>query len=391
MATSLFSGKKQSGAPEKSASSSTGMAASSGAVTGSAALTELKKDLTQLSATLHEIFELMNMDMRNIGTDWQDGKYQEFVEGYRPQINKCEEISERYKEWCMRVLDPTIENVISVEKTDVGGGSSGSVGGTFGGGSAGDIGESGATVAPATSRIGSIGRLGRVSNLGNGTPTASNNQTRSVRSASQSTRSTNGRLSTSIDNSATRTTFARSAAKPTTSPSSNAARSATKSATNNSQTSAKIGDDKGKFTHLPIDKKKNPTQTAQEKNTTQVKKTTNKDNPSTKLTPAQRAEQRCQESGMHQKPGTNSDHTGYMDEDVIKSSDKFDANLNAEGKLKVDIKEDSLAGKFLDGVGVKGGGEVGLGGNVGYDNAKETTTGGGRYYYKCVDDNKANQ
>ena len=119
MATSLFSGKKQSGAPEKIASSSTGTAASSGAVTGSAALTELKKDLTQLSATLHEIFELMNMDMRNIGNDWQDGKYQEFVEGYRPQINKCEEISERYKEWCMRVLDPTIENVIAVEKTDV--------------------------------------------------------------------------------------------------------------------------------------------------------------------------------------------------------------------------------------------------------------------------------
>lgn len=120
MATSLFSGKKQeSRSPEKIASSSTGIAASSGAVTGSAALTELKKDLTQLSATLHEIFELMNMDMRNIGNDWQDGKYQEFVEGYRPQINKCEEISERYKEWCMRVLDPTIENVIAVEKTDV--------------------------------------------------------------------------------------------------------------------------------------------------------------------------------------------------------------------------------------------------------------------------------
>lgn len=98
--------------------------ASNSAVTGSAALTELKNDLTRLSATLHEIFELMNADMRQIGDAWQDGKYQEFVEGYRPQINKCEDISKRYKEWCIRVLDPTIENVIAVEKTDVGSGNS---------------------------------------------------------------------------------------------------------------------------------------------------------------------------------------------------------------------------------------------------------------------------
>lgn len=103
----------------KGGASSVGMASNSGAVTGSAALTELKNDLTQLSTTLHEIYELMNTDMRNIGDAWQDGKYQEFVEGYRPQINKCEEIANRYAEWCQRVLDPTIENVIAVEKTDV--------------------------------------------------------------------------------------------------------------------------------------------------------------------------------------------------------------------------------------------------------------------------------
>lgn len=135
MATSLFSTKhvlkedeisirknmkkQEFWSPSKSGASSAGMSSSSGAVTGSAALTELKNNLIQLSATLHEIYELMNTDMRNVGEAWQDGKYQEFVEGYRPQINKCEEISERYKEWCIRVLDPTIENVIAVEKTDV--------------------------------------------------------------------------------------------------------------------------------------------------------------------------------------------------------------------------------------------------------------------------------
>jgi len=111
------------------------------AVTSSAALIELKSDLTRLSNTLHVIFDLMNTDMSQVGQTWQDGKYEEFVQGYRPQINKCEEISVRYSEWCARVLDPTIENIIAVETTDVGGG-----GGSFGGGSSADIG--GSSMAP---------------------------------------------------------------------------------------------------------------------------------------------------------------------------------------------------------------------------------------------------
>lgn len=95
----------------------------SNAVTSSVALTELKNNLTNLSKSLHNIYDLMNTDMRQIGEAWQDGKYQEFVEGYKPQIDKCEEISVRYNDWCQRVLNPTIENVIAVERTDVGGGS----------------------------------------------------------------------------------------------------------------------------------------------------------------------------------------------------------------------------------------------------------------------------
>ena len=88
---------------------------------GSVALTELKSDLTQLSQTLHQIYELMNADMRQVNAAWQDNKYQEFVQGYQPQIRKCEDIANRYAEWCARVLDPTIENVIAVETTDVSG------------------------------------------------------------------------------------------------------------------------------------------------------------------------------------------------------------------------------------------------------------------------------
>ena len=95
---------------------------------GSEALSGLKSDLTNLSKALHKIYELMQADMRQVNVAWQDSKYQEFVDNYQPQIQKCDEIANRYTEWCVKVLDPTIENVIAVETTDVGSGE-GSVGG----------------------------------------------------------------------------------------------------------------------------------------------------------------------------------------------------------------------------------------------------------------------
>jgi uncharacterized protein YukE len=103
--------------------------------TSSAALIELKNDLTQLSKALHVIYDLMNADMRQLGDTWQDGKYQEFVQGYQPQIQKCEEIANRYADGCARVLEPTIQNVVVVEKADVSGASIGA-GGSVGGGNA---------------------------------------------------------------------------------------------------------------------------------------------------------------------------------------------------------------------------------------------------------------
>lgn len=103
---------------------------------GSEGLTELKNDLTNLSKALHELYELMNADMRQVGEAWRDGKYEEFVSGYKPKINKCEEISERYSEWCKKVLDPAIEECMAIETTDVGGGEGGVVPNSGGGGSA---------------------------------------------------------------------------------------------------------------------------------------------------------------------------------------------------------------------------------------------------------------
>lgn len=119
---------------------------------GSAGLTTLKEDLLKLSQSLHEVYELMNADMRNVGEAWRDGKYEEFVSGYRPQIMKCEEISRRYKEWCKRVLEPAIEECVEIETANVGGDGGRSVGGS----GAGDTTNGTGVPQPGTSKIDSF-------------------------------------------------------------------------------------------------------------------------------------------------------------------------------------------------------------------------------------------
>jgi hypothetical protein len=96
---------------------------------GSAALVDLQNDLTLLSKSLLRIHELMDADMRAVNAAWQDGKYQEFVQGYKPQIDKCETIANRYAVWCSKVLDPTIQNAVAAENVNVSGGAVSSVGG----------------------------------------------------------------------------------------------------------------------------------------------------------------------------------------------------------------------------------------------------------------------
>lgn len=141
----------------------------------SKALIELKTDLTHLSESLHEIYDLMNADMSQVGEYWEDPKYAEFVSGYQPQIAKCEEISERYSEWCKRVLDPTIEKVIAIETTDVGGdgGSSG------GGGAAADAVSGGASSGSSSSdKFGGF-------NMGGGRPLSSSEKAEEYREATR--------------------------------------------------------------------------------------------------------------------------------------------------------------------------------------------------------------
>lgn len=115
--------------------------ASDGLITSSVTLIKLKEDLLNLSKSLHEIYNLMDADMNNLSELWRDGKYEEFISGYKPQINKCEEIAEKYEDWCKRVLDPAIEKAIIIEGANVGpdGGSASGGGVSSGSGEGGAV------------------------------------------------------------------------------------------------------------------------------------------------------------------------------------------------------------------------------------------------------------
>lgn len=110
---------------------------------GSESLTNLKEDLRKLSESLHEIYDLMSADLSQLGEAWRDGKYEEYVSGYLPYVKKCEEISQRYADWCTLVLDPAIEKCIAIESSDVGG-DGGNIGAPIGG-----ISDSGSQEKPA--------------------------------------------------------------------------------------------------------------------------------------------------------------------------------------------------------------------------------------------------
>lgn len=87
----------------------------------SAELQTLQCDLVHLSNELHKLYELMNSDVSGLGEYWRDQKYEEFLTGYKPQMEKLEEISERYREWATKDLQTTIDNVIDAEGVDVSG------------------------------------------------------------------------------------------------------------------------------------------------------------------------------------------------------------------------------------------------------------------------------
>lgn len=84
------------------------------------ALSGLNDKLMNLAGCLHSIYEFMVNNMKKIGEDaWQDHKYQEFVDGYSPQILKCDNIADRYEKWCKDAITPLLGKVEKVDSASV--------------------------------------------------------------------------------------------------------------------------------------------------------------------------------------------------------------------------------------------------------------------------------
>ena len=77
-----------------------------------AELMTLQSELVSLASQMHELYELMSSDVWVIDEIWRDQKYDEFVAGYKPQMDKMEEISENYHEWATKDLQVIIDNCI---------------------------------------------------------------------------------------------------------------------------------------------------------------------------------------------------------------------------------------------------------------------------------------
>lgn len=98
----------------------------SGVYVGSDVLTNLQTEIRQLSSSLEELYNTMVQQMNRVNEFWQDAKYEEFKQGYGPQIAKCQEIAANYRNWCTSVLQQTIDQVVKTERTDVSGSGVGS-------------------------------------------------------------------------------------------------------------------------------------------------------------------------------------------------------------------------------------------------------------------------
>lgn len=124
--------------------------ATNSAQVSSAALRGLQSNLKNLSKAIQEICDNLNSDRSRIGQEWRDQKFEEFSNGFQPQIVKCQGISERYETWASGILNQAAEQVEIIEQANVGS-SGGSVGAAVSNAAVGGA----AVAASSASQIGS--------------------------------------------------------------------------------------------------------------------------------------------------------------------------------------------------------------------------------------------
>lgn len=87
-----------------------------GTYVSSKSLIELQTELKNLSGELEELYNVLSTAVNAANEQWQDGKYDEFVNEFRSSKETVIELSEKYKEWANSYLPPRIEKSIEYEK-----------------------------------------------------------------------------------------------------------------------------------------------------------------------------------------------------------------------------------------------------------------------------------
>ena len=96
------------------------MATVSSGYVSSKALMDLQTELKQLSENIMEVYDLINQNVVSVHEDWDDEKFEEFYEDFKPKNELIFDLSEKYMEWANNYLPPRIELAIKYEKAKTG-------------------------------------------------------------------------------------------------------------------------------------------------------------------------------------------------------------------------------------------------------------------------------
>ena len=78
-------------------------------------LTTFQVKLKNLSQVLHEARTTILNGLNSLGSDWQDQKYQQFVDEFRASEQKLGAIAQKYQDWATGHLQRKIDEAIAYE------------------------------------------------------------------------------------------------------------------------------------------------------------------------------------------------------------------------------------------------------------------------------------
>lgn len=72
-------------------------------------LEKLQREILNIKDKINELRETVSTAISAVGEEWQDSKYEEFVDAYSEYKKTMEQIEEEYQRYASEVLPPFIE------------------------------------------------------------------------------------------------------------------------------------------------------------------------------------------------------------------------------------------------------------------------------------------